>query len=303
MNLEGKVALVTGAGQGIGRAEALSLAEAGASVVVNDFSATPGKGAADEVAAKIVARGGSAIANYGDVANWDAAEAMIASAVSAFGGFDILVCNAGIVRDRMLFNMSEQEWDDVMRVHLKGHFAPLRFAGRYWREKAKREGRPSGGRAILTSSEAGMYGNPGQPNYSAAKAGIIGLCFDAAKELASAGVTVNVISPRGRTPMTEQAFGEFAEIPEGQFDEWDPANVAPFVTFLAGDGAANISGQVFTVYGDHVKRHQVWPVATEIRNGAIWTQSDLAGRIGDLVPDAAAGPPSMGDVDIPVAKS
>lgn len=229
--LEGKVAIVTGGGQGLGREEALLLAAEGAAVVVNDMGGlVDGRGTdasfANLVAAEIKAAGGKACANFCDVSDWAAADAMIQQAIDTFGRLDILLCNAGIVRDRMTHNMSEAEWDAVIKVHLKGHFAPTRAAVARWREATKASGRPVGGRIIYTASEAGLFGHPGQPNYSAAKAGITGLCFEVAKEVGRLGVTVNVISPRGRTPMTEATFGDFT-IPEGTFDEWAPDNVAP----------------------------------------------------------------------------
>lgn len=296
-SLTGKVAIVTGGGQGIGRAEALLLATEGAAVVVNDFD----RAAADAVVTAITAAGGRACADYSDVADWAGAETLVATAVDRFDGLDILVCNAGIVRDRMLFNMSADEWDAVMRVHLRGHFAPTHFAARHWRALAKREGRPADGRVIYTSSEAGLYGNPGQPNYSAAKAGLTGLCFNAAKELASAGVTVNVICPRGRTPMTENSFGQFREIPADEFDDWDPANVAPLVGFLASAEAGDVSGQVFVVFGGTVQRLAVWPLLTEVVRDRRWSVADLIDAKATLFPEGAAGPPAMKDIEIPVA--
>lgn len=292
---QNKTAIVTGAGQGIGRFEALLLAEEGAAVVVNDFD----RGAADAVVEMIVAAGGKAVADYANVADWADAGAMVQKAIDTFGGLDILVCNAGIVRDRMLFNMSQEEWDAVIQVHLRGHFAPTHFAARHWRAIAKREGRPANGRLIFTSSEAGLFGNPGQPNYSAAKAGIIGLCFDAAKELASAGVTVNVIAPRGRTPMTMASFGQFREVGADEFDVWDPANVAPFVGFLASDHAADVSGQVFIVYGGTVQRLDPWPVLTQIVQDQKWTIDNLAAARGALFPEGRVTAPEL-KAEIPV---
>lgn len=297
MSLKDKIAIVTGAGQGLGRQEALHLAAQGVRVVVNDFA----QEAADTVVAEIESAGGSATANYTSVSDWAGAEAMIQQAIDTFGGLDILVCNAGFVRDRMLFNMSQAEWDAVMEVHLRGHFAPLHFAARHWRTISKRDGKPANARVVFTSSEAGLYGNPGQPNYSAAKAGIIGLCFDAAKELASAGVTVNAIAPRGRTPMTEGSFGAFRAVEEGEFDEWDPANVAPFVSFLASDECANVTGQVFVVYGGTIQRLSPWPVLTEVSQSRQWTLDGLASVRHILFPDGGASAPAMKEIDMPVA--
>ena len=207
--LEGKVAIVTGAGQGIGRQEALALAAQGAIVVVNDLGETPdGVRHADAVVAEIKAAGGSAVAHYDDISEWSGAESLLELALEA-GSLDILVCNAGVVRDRMLHNMTEQEWDAVIKVHLRGHFIPTRLAATHWRNLSKSTGQPVDGRIVYTTSEAGLYGHVGQTNYAAAKAGITGLCFTAAQELERVGVTVNTVSPRGRTPMTEGTFGDF----------------------------------------------------------------------------------------------
>ena len=292
--LEGKVAIVTGAGQGLGRAEALALAAEGAAVIVNDMSDR-----AESVTAEIVAAGGRAAANRDDVSSWVGAEKLVRAAVDGFGRLDILMCNAGIVRDRMLWNLSEAEWDDVVRVHLKGHFAPTHFAARHWREESKRTGAPVNARIIYTTSDAGLYGNIGQANYSAAKAGIVGLCFDAAKELERLGVTVNAISPRGRTPMTMGAFGETKPVAEGVFDLWAPENVAPWIVYLASDHAARITGQIFAVYGGTVRRYEPSTVLAEIEQDARWTVAGLIDAAEQLVPGLEAGAPPLPDVGIP----
>ncbi|MDX6483130.1 MAG: hypothetical protein QOE95_901, partial [Gaiellaceae bacterium] len=229
-SLDGKVAIVTGAGRGIGREHALALAEAGATVVVNDLGATlAGEGSdttpAQQVVAEIEAAGGVAAANGDDVADFAGAERMVAQAIDAYGRLDILVNNAGITRDRMLVNMSEEEWDSVLAVHLKGHFAPTRHAAAYWREQSK-AGEEVRGRVINTSSPSGVFGNVGQTNYGAAKAGIAGFTIIAAQELAHYGVTVNCLAPNARTRMTEASFGEIPK-PEEGFDAMDPANIAP----------------------------------------------------------------------------
>src|SRR5712691_4855206 len=215
-NLEGKVAIVTGAGRGIGREHALALSRAGASVVVNDLGATlAGEGAdatpAQQVVAEIEAAGGAAVANSDDVADFAGAERMVRQAIDSFGRLDILVNNAGITRDRMLVNMSEDEWDSVVAVHLKGHFAPTRHAAAYWRERSK-AGEDVRARVINTSSPSGVFGNVGQANYGAAKAGIVGFTLIAAQELQRYGVTVNCLAPNARTRMTESAFGELPRV-------------------------------------------------------------------------------------------
>ena len=294
--LNGKVAAVTGAGQGIGREEAKALADEGATVIVNDFGRTPdGESHADAVVAEIRAAGGTALAHYDDISNWAGGESLMELADQA-GGLDILVCNAGIVRDRMLHKMSEDEWDAVIRVHLRGHFVPTRLAAARWRDQSKATGEQVHGRIIYTTSEAGLYGHIGQANYAAAKAGITGLCFTAAQELDRFGVTCNVISPRGRTPMTEATFGDF-QPPEG-FDEWDPSNVAPFVTFLAGPAAGKISGQVFIVFGGTVIRTSAWQKTFEISVDHRWTVDELLEQMPKLAENLEALPPLF-DVSTP----
>ncbi|HJQ46483.1 MAG TPA: SDR family NAD(P)-dependent oxidoreductase [Amycolatopsis sp.] len=290
--LLGKVAIVTGAGQGLGRAEVHALAQAGAAVVVNDVGRAPeggGERPADVVVREITEAGGRAVANYDDVSDWDGAQNLVKQAVGLEGHLDILVCNAGIVRDRMLHKLSPEEWDAVVRVHQRGHFLPTRFAAEHWRERAKQDG-PVSARLIYTTSEAGLFGHIGQANYATAKAGITGLCFTAAQELARVGVTVNTVSPRGRTPMT---FGAFGDIPksDGGFDTWDPANVAPFVTFLARDEAANITGQVFVVHGGTVTRLAPWTEAGTIVADHRWEADELLKAAEDLVPGLVAPAP------------
>src|SRR3954452_23732417 len=250
--LDGRVAIVTGAGRGIGRGEALALAREGATVVVNDLgTALDGSGEpslAEETVDAIVSEGGKAVANTQDVASWDGARDLVRGAVDELGHVDILVNNAGVLRDSMSFKMDEEAWDAVIRVHLKGHFAPSRFAAEHWREQSK-AGNERGGRIINTASEAGLYGGTAQANYVAAKAGIAGMTIGLARELKSYGVTVNAIAPRARTRMTETVLGEFGAPPEGGgFDEWDPENIGPVVAWLASDDAADVSGQVFVVF-------------------------------------------------------
>ncbi|MER7790955.1 3-oxoacyl-ACP reductase [Streptomyces sp. NPDC097640] len=272
MPLAGKTAIVTGAGRGLGRAEALELARLGASVVVNDFG-RPGRDGsgeasaapAEEVAREIRAAGGQATAHVGDVADFEQAGELVRLAVDTYGALDILVNNAGILRDRMVFSMSEDEWDSVIRVHLKGHFNMTRFAAAHWRERSKAaEGGPVGGRIVNTSSEAFLAGSPGQPNYAAAKGGIVGLTTSTAGALAKYGVTANVICPRARTRMTEDVFAAL-ELPEdGGLDALAPEHVAPLVGYLAAPEAAGISGQVFVVHGGMVAVLERPRVATKL---------------------------------------
>ncbi|MFD0144264.1 MULTISPECIES: 3-oxoacyl-ACP reductase [unclassified Streptomyces] len=257
--LEGLSAIVTGAGRGLGRAEALELARLGAAVVVNDYgqpgrdgsgeaSATP----AEEVAAEIRAAGGRAVAHLGDVADFDAARGLVDLAVGEFGKLDILVNNAGILRDRMVFSMSEDEWDSVIRVHLKGHFNTTHFAAVHWRGRAKAGESGVYGRIVNTSSEAFLAGSAGQPNYAAAKGGIVGLTTSTALALAKYGVTANAICPRARTRMTEDVFAGFAEPTEGELDALAPEHVAPVVGYLASPAAAAVNGQLLVVHGGMV---------------------------------------------------
>jgi NAD(P)-dependent dehydrogenase (short-subunit alcohol dehydrogenase family) len=286
LNLEGKVAVVTGAGRGIGRGEARLLAEQGASVVVNDFGGSwEGVGSdsslAQEVVDEILASGGRAIANSDDVASWDGAKRLINECIETWGRLDALVCNAGFVRDRMIFKMSEEEWDEVIRVHLKGHFLPTRFVTEYWRDLAKSTSQPAGGRIVYTGSEAGLFGHAGQPNYSAAKSGIASLGVTVAREMSRYGVTANTICPRGRTRMTETTFGDFVH-EEGVFDAWDPDHVAPWVTFLCTDAAAHISGQTFVVAGGLVQVMNGWSAAGKIQKDARWTVDELRDSVAKL---------------------
>ncbi|MEU2440048.1 3-oxoacyl-ACP reductase [Streptomyces rubradiris] len=256
--LEGRSAIVTGAGRGLGRAEALELARLGAAVVVNDYG-QPGRdgsgaasaGPAEQVAAEIRAAGGTAVAHTGDVADFRQAEELVELAVGAFGKLDILVNNAGILRDRMVFSMSEEEWDAVIRVHLKGHFNTTRFASAHWRQRSKAAGEPVYGRIVNTSSEAFLAGSAGQPNYAAAKGGIVGLTTSTALALAKYGVTANVICPRARTRMTEDVFAGFGP-PEEGLDPLAPEHAAPLVGYLASPAAAGVNGRLFVVHGGMV---------------------------------------------------
>ncbi|HEU5213169.1 MAG TPA: SDR family oxidoreductase [Gaiellaceae bacterium] len=290
-NLEGKVAIVTGAGRGIGREHALALAAAGASVVVNDLGGSvAGEGSdatpAQTVVNEIVAAGGKAVANYDDVSDFAAAEHMIERAVERYGRLDILINNAGILRDRMLVNMSEDEWDAVISVHLKGHFAPLRHAAAYWRERSK-GGDEVRGRVINTSSPSGVFGNVGQANYGAAKAGIAALTVIGAQELGRYGVTVNCLAPNARTRMTEMTFGGL-EAPEDGFDPLDPGNMSPLVVALCADEAQDITGQVFFVWGGSVNVLVPWEAGELFASDAKWDADELLARLRERFPEGAA---------------
>ena len=241
-----RVAVVTGAGAGLGRAEALALADAGAAVVVNDMGA-----AAHDVVDEIRAAGGRAVAVTGDVSDWALGEELVRTAVTEFGSMDILVNNAGILRDKMIFNLSESDWDDVIRVHLKGHAATSRAAAVHWRQASKDANGPVYGRVINTSSEAFLFGSAGQPNYSAAKAGITALTLSTAQGLSRYGVRANAICPRARTAMTADAFGENNTGASG-LDPLAPERVATLVRYLASPASDEVNGQVFVVYGKMV---------------------------------------------------
>jgi NAD(P)-dependent dehydrogenase (short-subunit alcohol dehydrogenase family) len=289
-NLAGKVAIVTGAGRGIGRAHALALAEAGAKMIVNDLGGgLSGEGQdvtpAQQVVDEIKASGGNAAATGENVADFAGAERMVAQAIDAFGRLDILVNNAGILRDRMLMNMTEDEWDAVIAVHLKGHFAPTRHAAAYWRERSK-AGDEIRGRVINTSSPSGVFGNVGQANYGAAKAGVAGLTLIAAQELQRYGVTVNCLAPNARTRMTESAF----ELPDdgGAFDPLDPANMAPVVVALCADEAQGITGQVFHVWGGAVNALRGWSAGELFAADERWDADALLAELVERYPEGVA---------------
>ncbi len=295
--LDGKVAIVTGAGRGLGRSHAHALAAEGAKVVVNDLGGEWDGGGADptparQVAAEINEAGGTAVANGDDVADWEGGQRLVNQAIETFGTLDLLVCNAGFVRDRIVFNMSEDEWDDVIRVHLKGSFVPTRWATAYWREQFKATGQPVGGRIVYTASEAGMYGNTGQANYSAAKAGIAALGIVTARETMRFGVTVNTINPRARTRMTINTFGaEGMTAKDGEFDAMHPDTVSPWIVYLCSDHAADITGQTFVLGGDMVQWLEGWHPLRELRKGGDrWSPAELAAAREQLFQGADTGP-------------
>jgi 3-oxoacyl-[acyl-carrier protein] reductase len=288
--LDGKVAVVTGAGRGLGRAEAIELAAQGATVIVQDLGAAmDGTGSSQdpshEVVDEITKAGGKAEAHFGDIADYDYAKSLIDHAVEQHGDFNILVNNAGILRDRMIFNMDEAEWDAVVRVHLKGHFAPMRHAAAYWRQRAK-DGNEIYGRVINTTSEAALFGSPGQPNYAAAKAGITALTMSMANGMVKYGVTANAIAPRARTLMTETSMPEmFSQTADDGFDIFAPENVAPLVSSLASPAAAGVTGQVFIVWGNQVSLLQGPRVEERFEADGRWGANALSERLADFYKD------------------
>jgi len=284
---EGRVAIVTGAGRGIGRGHALELARQGAAVVVNDVGATvDGSGSdvapAQAVVDEIRSAGGQAVANTDDVADWDGAHALVHTAIDTFGRLDVLVNNAGILRDRMLFNMDESEWDAVIRVHLKGTFVPTRWAADYWRAEKKAD-RPVDARVICTSSTSGLFANPGQSNYGAAKSGIATFAIIASKELSPYGVTANAIAPGARTRMTENLGGGRPAPEPGQWDERDPENVAPLVTWLASSQSVGVTGRVFLVGGGRIAVCTPWGRGPSVDNGGRWDPAEIGPVVAGLL--------------------
>jgi 3-oxoacyl-[acyl-carrier protein] reductase len=286
-NLDGKVAIVTGGGRGLGRVEAIALAKQGARLVINDLGTTgEGSGSDEEparqVAEEIKAFGGEAIVAFGDVANWDDTAAMIKKTIDTYGDLNIVVNNAGFLRDGMIFNMSEEQFDSVVRVHLKGHFCSMRMATEYWRNKAK-AGESVYGRLVSTSSEAFLFGSVGQPNYAAAKAGITAMTMAAAQAMVKYGVTANVVCPRARTRMNDSGphAALFAK-PESGFDKYAPENLGPFIAYLASPQAQRISGEVFVVWGKQVTVVGRPTLDTKFKNAAEgpWTVDSLHQQLG-----------------------
>ena len=286
-SLDGRVAIITGAGRGIGREHALLFAAEGAKVVDNDLGgANDGSGTdvtpAQEVAAEIRAMGGEAVVNGDNVADWQGAQRMVNSAIEAFGDLDILVNNAGILRDRVLVNMTEEEWDAVIAVHLKGHFAPTRWAAAYWREQHK-AGITKPRNLVHTSSTSGLFSNPGQANYGAAKSGIATFSQIAAKELVRYGVKSNCIAPGARTRLTLATPGlpDIMAPKEGAFDVWDPANISPLVAYLSTADCA-FTGETFLVQGGNVTRVNTWALGDKVDQADRWTVADLAVALAPL---------------------
>jgi len=295
---DGRVAIVTGAGRGLGRAHALELARCGARVVVADLGAeldgTGGSaGPAEAVVAEIRAAGGEAVAVRADVARNADAAALVAAALDTWGRLDVLVNNAGIVRDRMLVSMTEEEWDAVVRVHLKGHFLPLRHAAAYWRGRTKSGHRPDA-RVINTTSGAGLLGSVGQANYAAAKAGIAALTLVAAEELSRYGVTANAIAPAARTRMTETVFAEKMARPDEGFDQMDPANVSPLVAWLASEKSAHVTGRVFEAEGGTISLATSWHPGPHRTKPTRWTPEELTDVISALLTEAPTPNPVYG---------
>jgi NAD(P)-dependent dehydrogenase (short-subunit alcohol dehydrogenase family) len=297
---EGRVVVVTGAGRGIGREHALEFARQGARVVVNDIGAElDGTGGSDsparQVVDEIVAAGGEAVVNGDDVADWAGAERLVATALDAFGRLDVVVNNAGVVRDRMVVSCGEDEWDAVVRVHLKGHFAVARFAAEHWRARSK-AGEPVDARIVNTSSGAGLQGSVGQAAYSAAKAGIAALTLVQAAELGRYGVTANAIAPSARTRMTETVFADMMAAPTeaGAFDAMAPGNVAPLVVWLGSPQSAHVTGRVFEVEGGKVAVADGWQHGAAVDKGARWDPAELGPVVDDLLAKAPAPAPVYG---------
>ncbi|MEU6778709.1 SDR family oxidoreductase [Nonomuraea angiospora] len=290
---EGRVAIVTGAGRGLGRAHALELARQGAHVVVNDLGgATDGTGsdagAAQLVVAEILAAGGKAVANTDDVADWAGAKRLVEQAVSEFGGLDVLVNNAGILRDQTIASMTEENWDAVIRVHLRGTAGPARFAAEYWRARAKGSGRPLGARLINTTSASGIYGNFGQSNYGAAKAGIAAFTVITALELGRYGVTVNAVAPAAFTRLTENLM------PAEHAAALAPEHVSPLVVWLASAESDGVTGRVFDVGGGRIGVAEGWRLGPEVTRQDLWDAAELGRVIPDLVAKAAPNVDMLG---------
>ena len=310
---DGKVALVTGAGRGIGREEAMLLAQEGASVVVNDMGGAPDgsgtdTGPAHQVVAEILASGGGAVANTDDVSSWEGARSLVSQAFDHYGRLDVVINNAGILRDRFSFNMSEEEWDSVIAVHLKGHFAVTRHAAARWRIAAKEAGGTAGAAVVNTASESGLYGNAGQANYAAAKGGIASLTLVLARELERVGVRVNAIAPVARTRLTEAVAGDYMKPEPSGFDRFDPANVAAVACWLASDDAQGISGQVVKVQGGQIQLLEGWRPLTEVSDDKPWSLDSVAGLRdailgsgGGAVPPFLFGSPPVDRTPYPAA--
>ncbi|MFH8293963.1 SDR family oxidoreductase [Streptomyces sp. NPDC018059] len=295
----GRVVIVTGAGRGLGRAHARGYAAEGARVVVNDLGVGPdgsggSGGPAHAVVEEIRASGGDAVAHGGDIATSEGAASLVRTALDTYGRLDTLVNNAGFLRDRMLVNLDEDDWDAVMRVHLKGHFLPLKHAAAHWRAEAK-AGRVPHACVVNTSSGAGLLGSVGQGNYSAAKAGILGLTLVAAAELAAYGVRVNAIAPAARTRMTEQTFADTMVAPQdGAFDAMAPENVSPLVVWLGSTASAGVTGRVFEAEAGRITVMEGWRPGPTADKGARWTPAEAGGAARELLTDAEPPRPVYG---------
>ncbi|GAA1734881.1 NAD(P)-dependent dehydrogenase, short-chain alcohol dehydrogenase family [Dietzia kunjamensis subsp. schimae] len=299
---DGRVVIVTGAGRGIGREHALAFAAEGAKVVVNDLGAgldgsNVGESPAEQVVAEIKAAGGDAVVNGNDISSWEGARELVQQAIDTFGGLDVLVNNAGFLRDKMLVGMGEQDWDNVINVHLKGHFAPLRHAAEYWRAESK-AGRPRQARVINTSSGAGLFGSVGQGNYATAKAGIALLTIQTAAEMKGYGVTANAIAPAARTRMTTSAgegmASQMAAPEDGSFDAMDPANISPLVVWLGSEESAQVTGRVFEVEGGKVTVCDGWQRAASEDKGAKWDPAELGSVVPRLLDESPTPVPVYG---------
>jgi NAD(P)-dependent dehydrogenase (short-subunit alcohol dehydrogenase family) len=297
-HLDGKTAIVTGAGNGLGRAEALALAACGANLVLNDLPGPAIEAVADQAGRERV------VVVAGDVSQWSTGEAMLAAATGAFGGLDIVVNNAGVLRDRMVFSMSEQEWDTVLAVHLRGHFITTRLATAHWRERSKASGGPVYARIVNTSSEAFLLGSSGQPNYAAAKAGIVALTVTTARSCARYGVRANAICPRARTDMTADLMGE---APSGQVDPLAPEHVAPLVAYLASPAADDINGEVFVVHGgvaavlEPPTLRAVFRAAEHGSQDGMWSFDSVAAALGPAFEGTGDGAGFACEATLPLA--
>ena len=299
---DGRVVIVTGAGRGIGREHALAFAAEGAKVVVNDLGAgidgsDVGEHPAEQVVAEIKAAGGEAVVNGNDISSWEGARELVKQAIDTYGGLDVLVNNAGFLRDKMLVGMSEEDWDKVTGVHLKGHFAPLRHAAEYWRAESK-AGRPRAARVINTSSGAGLFGSVGQGNHATAKAGIALLTIQTAAEMKGYGVTANAIAPAARTRMTTSAgegmAAQMAAPEDGSFDAMDPANISPLVVWLGSEESGDVTGRVFEVEGGKVTVCDGWQRAASEDKGAKWDPAELGSVVPRLLTESPAPVPVYG---------
>ncbi|MEM2959051.1 MAG: SDR family NAD(P)-dependent oxidoreductase [Candidatus Jordarchaeaceae archaeon] len=284
--LENKIAIITGAGRGLGRAHALYFAEQGAKVIVNDIKEVEGEHLADRVVREIVSKGGEAQSNYEDVSSFNGAQRIIEQAIETFGGLDILVNNAGILRDKMIFNMTEKEFDEVINVHLKGTFNCTRHACAYWRERFKK-GDQRGGSIVNTTSEAGLQGNVGQSNYASAKSGIATMTIVVAREMKKYNVNCNCISPLARTELalSSPPVAEVMKLipAKPNFDPLDPSNASPLVAFLASDKGRNITGKVFRIIGGKIDLYKTWEIESTIEKDGRWEPDELEHALAKLL--------------------